>query len=693
MACRQSSLKLACRDDFTLHMDEACVRYTDGIGSWDVKLASLADHIAHLEENHNLPPSLQHTTRTEFLEHGMLCVPYFDFDETVEEAPTALQLAGAWESCEDAVRCIFGGDPSFNFSTQVAIAHRHGLVPSKQLHKLSFRIWVKGYKITPEHMTALISMCGVKEVFDTSIYSKRRLLAVVGGVKGGDDHRVLKCKDPAHVEWCICQRLEGQEQLLDMSLEVANNQLKGKQYGSATVCPDSWDDLVVRLELAGFRNPSFRGKRQEGYNFWSDNIGEDCPCCPGVHDSNQFWVCGAADGQLSVKNYSQHCRVMRLPPTNTVSSSACSSLNTALANWGVTALLTEGKDASDRECLRAIQHLEQCPTCSKRHTSDQWYLYKLVQSCWSFRNAAFDCRERLVLATGNAHLETILDNPNSDVDYVELFLSETKNMYAGDGKHVYKYEDHKWKQLTEYQVTTPLQDWLKRLLTELTALMCHEQSCMLYVKTTTRELQKVISQLKKAAANVSNEGALERLRRAFTRKVAREDFSRSLDSAPFLLGTEGGVVDLKGCVFRPGVPEDYVTMSVGYAWTETVDPEVEAQLEDFLAQIYPVPAEREFMQRYCGYCLTGQHESKLFLMLTDKRGGFNGKSTFLSLLRGCMGDYAIKSDAGVLYKQDKARGLNDHAGGLFAYEKKRLMVVEETDSSKVGSMHVLLLSC
>ncbi|KAL3159504.1 hypothetical protein ABBQ38_009922 [Trebouxia sp. C0009 RCD-2024] len=150
-----------------------------------------------------------------------------------------------------------------------------------------------------------------------------------------------------------------------------------------------------------------------------------------------------------------------------------------------------------------------------------------------------------------------------------------------------------------------------------------------------------------------------------------------------LLGLEGGVVDLDTGIFRQAKHEDYITMSCGYDWLETVDPQIEAQLEEFISQVYPVPEEREFMQRYCYYCLLGVHREKIFLVLNDLRGGWNGKSTFLSLLMATMGSYAIKADASVLYKQDRTRGINDHSGGLLAFEKKRVMVIEETSSGAV----------
>lgn len=48
-----------------------------------------------------------------------------------------------------------------------------------------------------------------------------------------------------------------------------------------------------------------------------------------------------------------------------------------------------------------------------------------------------------------------------------------------------------------------------------------------------------------------------------------------------------------------------------------------------------------------------------------------------------MGDYATSQDPCIFYKSDRVKGVNDHSAGLLHLEKKRLMIVEETDPSKV----------
>lgn len=252
------------------------IRYTDGIGDWNVRTASLTGHLQHLRAHHGS------TTRCEFLEHGCHTIPYFDYDAEFPDPPTLEQTRASWDLCRHTITQIFGAHPDFDFDSRVAHAHRHGFVPAKHVHKLSLRFWVRGYRILPEHMPLLIRACTPPEaweVFDLSIYSKRRLLACVGGIKGGGDERVLEVDGPLGAEWCVCQRLEGNEINLDLSSETtASSQTKA-------VAPADWSRLKAVLEAHGFRDPVYVGRRELSVHFTAGNLGIDCPCCPHVHDS------------------------------------------------------------------------------------------------------------------------------------------------------------------------------------------------------------------------------------------------------------------------------------------------------------------------------------------------------------------------------------------------------------------------
>lgn len=108
------------------------------------------------------------------------------------------------------------------------------------------------------------------------------------------------------------------------------------------------------------------------------------------------------------------------------------------------------------------------------------------------------------------------------------------------------------------------------------------------------------------------------------------------DADPFLLGTPTGVVDLRTGKLRKAERKDYITRQA------MVAPDFSGgrQLWDrFLAEAtLGDTGLQRFLQQVAGYCLTGDvREHALFFVYGP---GGNGKSVFLNVLTGLMGDYA-----------------------------------------------------
>ena len=129
-------------------------------------------------------------------------------------------------------------------------------------------------------------------------------------------------------------------------------------------------------------------------------------------------------------------------------------------------------------------------------------------------------------------------------------------------------------------------------------------------------------------------GAVERYAqrdRAFA--VTAEAWDRDL----WLLGTPGGVVDLRTGTLRPPRREDMITRITAVApappgttcdrWLTFLD---QATGKD--------DALIRFLQQWCGYCLTGSTREHALLFVHGPGG--NGKSVFLNTVSRILGDYA-----------------------------------------------------
>ena len=148
------------------------------------------------------------------------------------------------------------------------------------------------------------------------------------------------------------------------------------------------------------------------------------------------------------------------------------------------------------------------------------------------------------------------------------------------------------------------------------------------------------------------------------------------DRNPYLLGTPGGVVDLRTGKLRPGRPNDHISkataaMPVPLA---TFDPERHCpRWMAFLNEALGGDAEAiRFLQQWFGYCLTGDTSEDALLFIYGPGG--SGKTTILNIMAELMGAYAINVATSTLTKKTHQA----HAQELARLDGARLASVSET---------------
>jgi len=171
-----------------------------------------------------------------------------------------------------------------------------------------------------------------------------------------------------------------------------------------------------------------------------------------------------------------------------------------------------------------------------------------------------------------------------------------------------------------------------------------------------------------SAGKVTAVTSLVRSDRAIAVSVA------SLDADQWVLNTPGGLVDLKTGKLLPPNPDALATRSTSVRpqfggacplWHRFLD---EATAGDKELQRY--------LQRLAGYCLTGSTREQQFTFVWGPGG--NGKSVFLNVLVGILGDYATTAsmDTFTASKGDK------HTTDLAMLVGARLVSASETEEGK-----------
>lgn len=131
----------------------------------------------------------------------------------------------------------------------------------------------------------------------------------------------------------------------------------------------------------------------------------------------------------------------------------------------------------------------------------------------------------------------------------------------------------------------------------------------------------------------------------------------------------------------------YLTKMTGVPWTQTPQmvfdyymgsdrlqlvPRPPSRWELFLERVQPDPDVRDYLQRWAGYMLFGGIRDHEMLVLEGE--GANGKSVFMKVLLGVMGDYAAPGSHSLLIEKN----FDDHPTALAQVKGLRMVVVSET---------------
>jgi len=148
--------------------------------------------------------------------------------------------------------------------------------------------------------------------------------------------------------------------------------------------------------------------------------------------------------------------------------------------------------------------------------------------------------------------------------------------------------------------------------------------------------------------------------------------ARSFDSDPLLFGVKNGVFDLRTKTLI-GNPSSIVTKR----FAATYDPDADCpRFKAFLKEITEGDAGLyDYLRRIMGYMLTGNTgEQVIFIAIGI---GANGKSTFFSILRSVLGDYAGSTPMNTLMQTKYG---NENTYDLAAHEGKRLVTATEGEA-------------
>ena len=254
----------------------------------------------------------------------------------------------------------------------------------------------------------------------------------------------------------------------------------------------------------------------------------------------------------------------------------------------------------------------------------------------------------------------------------------------------YEFQTHKWVEIPEgYTLSKKISEELTREFAILNSTYLKQMSSRNKkgidrdgMLTKANNVMKIMNNLKKS-------GFKERVIKESKNLFYNDKFEERLDSNRDLIGFENGIFDLTSGVFRPGIPDDMISRTVGYDYEEYSDEhEYVVGIEDFFSKVQTEEDMREYILTLLASYLDGHTKTETFIIWTGSGG--NGKSKCVEFFQLAFGDYCGVLPVTVLTR--KRGGAGAATPELAEMRGKRFVVFQEpenTDEIQIGFMKEL----
>ena len=161
-----------------------------------------------------------------------------------------------------------------------------------------------------------------------------------------------------------------------------------------------------------------------------------------------------------------------------------------------------------------------------------------------------------------------------------------------------------------------------------------------------------------------------------------KDFSKNIDSNPYLMCFTNGVFDFKTKEFRDGYPQDYITKTTNIHYTKfnpTTNVEIVNEITQFMAQLFPLPDLCRYMWDHLGSVLIGIKKEHAFNIY--RGSGSNGKSILTDLMSQCLGDY--KGTVPITLVTDKRSSIGGATPEIMQLKGVRYAVMQEPSKDAI----------
>lgn len=258
-----------------------------------------------------------------------------------------------------------------------------------------------------------------------------------------------------------------------------------------------------------------------------------------------------------------------------------------------------------------------------------------------------------------------------DTDIAKMICYLAKGKYCcSQEKQWYQFFNHRWQENESINnfISDDIVEYYKEVIKYVESL---NNLSKIDKTITIKEVIRIIKMLK--SVDSKNKIVIETGRRF---RINNKNFHNDLDATPYIIGFNNGVYDLDKMEFRDGKPEDMISMTCGYDFSNEYS-EHKEELEIFLEEILPIKEDRIYFLTYLSSGLIGLNVCELFTILTGK--GRNGKSKLIDLIAITTGDYFGRPKCKLLTGSRPDE--NSPEPGLLSLKRKRIIAATEPEKN------------
>ncbi len=312
------------------------------------------------------------------------------------------------------------------------------------------------------------------------------------------------------------------------------------------------------------------------------------------------------------------------------------------------------------------------------------------------KQEAFEQYEKVKKGTINHYIEETIFEAG-DWDYAMVLYHLFKDKYVCSSitnKKWYVFNKHRWEKDEGQRLRMAISKDLFELYSEKQSeyLQASQNADPAAGDEANEKLQRKVKKIAEICIRLKKTNDKNNIMREAMEIFFDKDFTKNIDSNPYLMCFSNGVFDFKNKDFRQGYPQDYITKTTGIPYihysliASTYSSEgIPNDIMTFMEQLFPQPELCRYMWDHLASCLIGIKKEHAFNIY--RGSGSNGKSILTDLMSQCLGDY--KGTVPITLVTDKRSSIGGATPEIMQLKGVRYAVMQEPSKDAVINEGIL----